>query len=164
MSPSGGGQRGGANWNVEPSDLPRTASIARESIRADLFEHLDPATAGPLVDLQWRARVAAWRAAAGELQTRVVVLDGQDVGHLAVGLGDGELRLLDLALVPGARGTGLGRAVVAALLDEAAASNATTVLHVDPHNAPAVALYRSLGFQQTAASETHLRMELPAPA
>ncbi|MFW6775818.1 GNAT family N-acetyltransferase [Nocardioides sp. CPCC 205120] len=53
----------------------------------------------------------------------------------------------DLAVEPAYRRTGLGTAVLAALLDELAARGATTLaLHVLTTNTPALALYEGLGF------------------
>jgi len=63
---------------------------------------------------------------------------------------DGDwIGLHGLVVDPGHRRTGLARAVIAALLEAGAEQGATTVwLHVETTNAPALALYDSLGFAE----------------
>lgn len=57
----------------------------------------------------------------------------------------GELRLMDIALLPDWRGRGHGGRILRALMSVAAAQARTITLHVEPHN-PAQRLYARLGF------------------
>jgi len=50
--------------------------------------------------------------------------------------------------IPERRGRGVARALVSALLDEIELSGRRASLFVKPHNAPAMSLYRGLGFQE----------------
>lgn len=60
----------------------------------------------------------------------------------------GELSLLTIATAPGARRRGLARALMERMLEEGRASGADVCfLEVRPSNAPAIALYRGLGFE-----------------
>jgi len=62
---------------------------------------------------------------------------------------DGDVQTL--AVAPAARGRGVGARLLRALLDEASARGATSVLlEVRADNAPALALYRRHGFEQIA--------------
>jgi ribosomal protein S18 acetylase RimI-like enzyme len=60
----------------------------------------------------------------------------------------GEVELRMLAVAPEHRGRGIAREVMAQLRDRARADDATVVVSVIDINAPAHALYRSLGFER----------------
>ena len=76
----------------------------------------------------------------------------QDQGH-AVGFGlavleRGAVGLFDIAVAPGHRGSGRGRALVGALLHWGAQAGASSAyLQVRAQNTPALRLYESLGFR-----------------
>lgn len=60
-----------------------------------------------------------------------------------------EVQVLNLAVHPGRRGLGLGRLLLATVLDAARRQGARTAwLEVRPSNAAALALYRGAGFEQ----------------
>ena len=67
-----------------------------------------------------------------------LVSKGRRRGHLA-----------RLIVSPAHRGRGLGETLVRGLIEEARAANHRVVsLNVDPRNAPAIALYRKVGFEE----------------
>lgn len=73
--------------------------------------------------------------------------DGSLVGHALGWMLAGEGELLRIAVHPEHRGNGLGHRLLAAFLDLPAAASAERVfLEVRASNAPARALYASLGF------------------
>ena len=116
----------------------------------------------PLDSGQWRSirldpSVAAWTAVLGD--------DDTAIGH-------GELvtespttvRLARFAIAPAHRGHGLGRALLALLVDRSVGAGATTMtVDVHPDNTNAILSYRTLGFRPSteAAGSVLLRMELP---
>ena len=74
-------------------------------------------------------------------------LQGQPVGFALAVLERGMVGLYDIAVAPGHRGSGHGRALVMALLHWGAAAGAMSAyLQVRAQNAPALRLYESLGF------------------
>ena len=75
----------------------------------------------------------------------VVVRGGVDVGRFYVDRREAEFRVIDIALLPEHRGGGLGGALMADLLDEAADAGKAVSIHVERHN-PAMHLYQRLGF------------------
>jgi ribosomal protein S18 acetylase RimI-like enzyme len=77
------------------------------------------------------------------------------VGHVEVRrTGNGSARLARVGIAPGRRGEGLGRALVAAALAEAARLGCERVeLGVYADNAVARALYESFGFAPTGAAD-----------
>jgi len=89
----------------------------------------------------------------------VVELDGVSIGRLIVArLDGGELRIVDIALLPEHRNHGIGTRLIKGVLQEAARDSSTVSLHVELWN-PAVQLYERLGFRKVSANDIHLRME-----
>lgn len=91
----------------------------------------------------------------------VVCLAGRAVGRLYVDHAPGEIRVLDIALLPQARGHGVGRALLSRLLGEARDSGADVTLHVERQN-PARRLYERLGFVEHGGDEVYLAMRWTA--
>ncbi len=67
------------------------------------------------------------------------------IGRLYVFRSPGEIRLMDIALMPENRGQGLGTNFLAELLEEADRTSAEVTLHVEGDN-PIKRLYQRLGF------------------
>jgi GNAT superfamily N-acetyltransferase len=78
----------------------------------------------------------------------VIEHKGQDVGRLYVDEESRRFNLIDIALLPGARGRGLGSAILSDLLDQAAEAGKAVILYVEKNN-PARRLYGRLGFAVT---------------
>jgi [ribosomal protein S18]-alanine N-acetyltransferase len=70
-------------------------------------------------------------------------------GFVMFDAADGDSEILTLAVAPAARRSGLGRVLMQAAMDEAAAAGAQGMsLEVAADNAAALALYRGLGFAE----------------
>ena len=76
----------------------------------------------------------------------IIVVGGEDAGRLYVHRSEGEIRLIDIALLPEHRNRGVGSALLRPLLEEARAGRQAVVLHVEQNNR-AVRLYTRLGFK-----------------
>jgi ribosomal protein S18 acetylase RimI-like enzyme len=70
----------------------------------------------------------------------------------------GEIRVVDLALLPPWRGRGIGGRLLRELLAEAAAAGLPVRVHVERTN-PALRLYARLGFAPAAELGPYLRLE-----
>jgi GNAT superfamily N-acetyltransferase len=75
----------------------------------------------------------------------VIERAGEPIGRLYLARWKAEHRIVDIALMPAHRGSGLGTALLADLLDEAASAGKAVTIHVEKFN-PAMSLYRRLGF------------------
>lgn len=92
----------------------------------------------------------------------VIEVDGRPAGRLYVDRRPADIRIIDLALLPEHRGAGIGGRLLAAVLDEAAATGRSASLHVELQNR-AARLYARLGFVTVSEHGLHRLMEWRAP-
>lgn len=124
-------------------------------------------------DLPWVAEqeqeifgAAAWSPqlikddfAYGMRRYRGIEADGHLVGYAIYGYDGDAFTLMNIAVAEGARGAGFGRAFMDDFLTEARREGAREVwLEVAVTNAPAIALYRSYGFE-----DVHVRKNYYQP-
>jgi GNAT superfamily N-acetyltransferase len=135
------------------ADEPLLRALFEEA-RAGEFAHLPAELRAQLVAMQWRARAADWRARFPSAEDAIIEVDGHAVGRLLVQRDPAGTRLIDVALLPHARGAGLGAALVGGLCAEGRPVSLT--VHVDN---PARRLYARTGFvlESEAPPYLHLR-------
>jgi ribosomal protein S18 acetylase RimI-like enzyme len=88
----------------------------------------------------------------------VIEVGGRPAGRLYVDRRPGDIRIVDIALLPEFRGEGVGAHLVGLLMQEAAASGCKLSIHVEIHNR-AAGLYDRLGFAVVAEQGVYRRME-----
>jgi ribosomal protein S18 acetylase RimI-like enzyme len=88
----------------------------------------------------------------------VIEVDGRLAGRLYVDRRPGDIRIVDISLLPEFRGAGIGKRLIEQLMDEAAASGRILSIHVEIHNR-AAQLYQRLGFVVAADLGVYRRME-----
>jgi ribosomal protein S18 acetylase RimI-like enzyme len=91
----------------------------------------------------------------------VIEVDGRAAGRLYVDRRPGDIRLVDIALLPAFRGHGIGGRLISGLMQEAAASGRTLSIHVEIDNR-AVSLYARLGFVVVDERGIYRQMEWTA--
>lgn len=92
----------------------------------------------------------------------LILDDGEPIGRLYVSRWEREIRLVDVALVPEARGRGIGTELLRDLLAEGERSGKTVSIHVERFN-PALRLYRRLGFREIEEKGPYFLMEWRPP-
>jgi ribosomal protein S18 acetylase RimI-like enzyme len=112
---------------------------------------------------QFEAQHAHYQKYYPEASFGLILEDGEPVGRLYVSRWEREIRLVDIALVPAARGRGLGTALLGELLAEGEASGKAVSIHVERFN-PALRLYRRLGFREIEEKGPYFLMEWRPPA
>lgn len=110
---------------------------------------------------QFDAQTAYYRAHYGGASFDVIECDGHAIGRLYVARWDKEIRIVDIALLPAARGAGAGTKLLRQLQDEARTSGKTLTIHVERFNR-ALRLYQRLGFRQIEDKGVYLLMEWSA--
>lgn len=115
------------------------------------------------VEMQFAAQDAHYRAHYSGASFDVIELDGEPVGRLYVHRRERELRVMDVALVPAARGLGVGTRLLTDLLAEGARLGKAVTIHVERHNR-ARELYLRLGFTPVELHGIYELLEVPAPA
>lgn len=99
-----------------------------------------------LIDQQFEMQREHYRTGFPAASRWIVELDGEPIGRLYVNNGDDGVRLLDIALVPAARGRGIGEMLLRRVMTRANASGQPVTLQVEAAN-PARRLYARLGFR-----------------
>ena len=130
------------------------------STREDELARVDwtPVERAAFVRMQFDAQDASYRAQNPEGAFDVIEVGGQRAGRLYVDRRPGEIRIVDISLLPAFRGVGVGSALISELQAEAAATGRALTIHVEVHN-PAARLYARLGFVVAAERGVYRRME-----
>lgn len=111
---------------------------------------------------QFEAQSVHYAAHFADASFDVVLVDGERAGRVIVARRAGELKLIDIALLPEHRGRGIGTRLMAPLLDEAAERGDKVTIYVE-RLSRALRLYGRLGFVTVEDTGVYLRMERPPP-
>ena|SRR5687768_543815 len=89
---------------------------------------------------------------------QVITLNDQPVGRLYIHRRENEIRIMDIALLPGYRNLGIGSALLLDILEQGKNLNLPVTIHVEQFN-PALRLYKRMGFRQKEDKGVYLLME-----
>jgi ribosomal protein S18 acetylase RimI-like enzyme len=150
--------------DVVPADRP----FLRDVYASTRWDELAPtgwtdAEKNAFLDQQFAAQDAHYTGNYEAVTYSVIVVDGFPAGRLYVARWPDEIRIVDVALLPSARGKGVGTSLLRELIDEAAAAGKRVTIHVEREN-PARRLYERLGFVRVEERGPYQLMELPAPS
>jgi len=95
--------------------------------------------------MQFTAQHRHYQATYPNADFHVILADGNPAGRLYADRQPGEIRLIDIAILPQYRGAGIGSRLLADLLAEAEQAGKPVSLHVEKFN-PALSWYERLGF------------------
>jgi len=109
------------------------------------------------LDTQWQMEQRMHRTRYPEADDAIVLADGEPVGRLLVDRTNGRIFLVDLTLLPKARGKGIGTRLVRDLLVEAEFDGLPLRLSV-PRGSRALGLLRRVGLEVVTASELTVGM------
>lgn len=118
-----------------------------------------------LIDQQFRAQTAGYGEMYPDAMHFIVEKHGEAIGRVILDFSNNEVLIVDIALIPAARGKGFGRGVLRGLQVTAAKVQAPLVLSVHPANFAAKRLYLGLGFRVEQSTPMSERMAwYPAPS
>ncbi len=89
---------------------------------------------------------------------QLVLVAGEIAGRLYVHRREREIRIMDIALLPGYRGRGIGTALLSDILAEGERTARAVTIHVESFN-PAQRLYERLGFAKIASNGVYHLLE-----
>lgn len=112
----------------------------------------------PLLQMQFRAQAMSYKSQYPGAEHRLILMEGRPSGRILVDRSGERLHLVDIALLPEARGRGIGTALLHALQAEAGVAGLPVRLSVYEAN-PARRLYERLGFRVTGNQPPYLMME-----
>ena len=118
----------------------------------------DPGAREAFLEMQFSAQDHEYRRHNPDGLFDVIEVDGEAAGRLYVDRRPGDLRIVDIALLPDFRGHGIGQRLVADLQRQAAAEGRIVSIHVEVNN-PAARMYARLGFTVAADVGVYRRME-----
>ena len=118
----------------------------------------DDAARAAFLRQQFAAQDRHYRAYYDGAEYLVVLRDGEPAGRLYLARWPGEIRVMDIALLPEHRGAGIGGRLLADVLAEGDAAGKRVSIHVERNN-PALRLYARLGFRPTADRGVYLFLE-----
>ena len=88
----------------------------------------------------------------------IVERAGEPIGRLYLDQLEGSVRIVDISLVPAARGQGIGGAILADVIEAARSSGNGVSIHVERNN-PALNLYLRMGFELVEDQGVYLLLE-----
>jgi ribosomal protein S18 acetylase RimI-like enzyme len=106
---------------------------------------------------QFDAQSAYYAANYSEASFQIIERDGWPIGRLYVAHWEKEMRIVDITLLPEARGSGIGTKLLRDLQEEARSAAKSLTIHVERFNR-ALALYQRLGFEQVEDKGVYLLM------
>lgn len=107
---------------------------------------------------QFRAQHNYYLEQFSEAAFDLILLNGKPIGRLYLDRRAGEIRILDLAILPAFRNQGIGALVLKEILDEGAQTKLAVTTYL-LHNDPARRLYERLGFVKTEEKGFHHLLE-----
>lgn len=138
---------------AQPSDQPFLFQVYASTRQAEMAAWgWEPAQQETFLWMQFQHRTQAYRMQFPKAEYHLILDAERPIGTMILAHEQGALRLVDIALLPEARGTGIGSELMRALQAEAARTGRALHLHVNKGN-PARRLYDRLGFTVTRETD-----------
>jgi ribosomal protein S18 acetylase RimI-like enzyme len=141
---------------VTPDDEPFLFEVFAAT-RLDEFRFLEEQQKQALIRMQYNAQRFQYDEGFPQAESRIILLDDRPVGRMLVDESEREFVLVDIALLPQHRKSGIGTQLLKELLNRAVVARKPIRLHVLKSN-PALRLYERLGFSRVADESMYLEM------
>jgi ribosomal protein S18 acetylase RimI-like enzyme len=114
------------------------------------------------IAMQFNAQSQQYAMSYPQAEHSVILLNEDSIGRLIIDRGENEFTLVDIALLPTHRGTGIGTHLIEDLLAEAASARKPVRLNVW-HSNPAKKLYEQMGFSSANNDGVYCEMSWNPP-
>jgi GNAT superfamily N-acetyltransferase len=144
---------------IAPGDEPFLSQIyASTRIEELAVTDWNDAQKAAFLQMQFVAQHKFYQENYTDTDFLVILQNNTPIGRLYVARWKDEIRIVDIALLPAYRGTGIGTTILRDLLAEAGAVGKPIRIHVEREN-PALRLYQRLGFVMIEDKGVYLFME-----
>lgn len=144
---------------MEAADAPFVASLYASTRAEEVARFGWPAgQQRAFLSQQSDAQERYFRSRYPDAKWLIVERDGAAVGRLYLDESAQALHIVDISLLPAARGQGIGGALLADVVAAAAAAGRKATMQVERSN-PARRLYARLGFVVAGETDVHLLLE-----
>jgi GNAT superfamily N-acetyltransferase len=116
-----------------------------------------PEQKAEFLEMQFNAQWSHYEQYYPDCAFLVIEREGRPIGRIYIDRLPDEICLVDIALIPEARGTGLGTLLMQEILEEGQATGKRVLIHVERYN-PAMRLYTRLGFVPVEESGVYYQM------
>jgi|HubBroStandDraft_1064217.scaffolds.fasta_scaffold757127_1 GNAT superfamily N-acetyltransferase len=148
-----------------PQDGPFLRRLIVETIACELDAAQWPEPMRThLLGIQYTARRHSHTTNFPEGASYIIDIDGADAGWAVVTTMPHEIRLVEIMVLAGLRGKGIGTDAIRQVLATAADAGKPVRLTVNVTNHAAIGLYQRLGFRRIDGDEVQHVMECPPPA
>lgn len=166
MSSSHSGDRAGPGAVTLRPATPRDYDFMRLLYHATRAEEMlrfpfDEAQKQEFLDKQFAAQFQHYGIHYPTCERNIIEKDGQPIGRLWIDEWNDQIRLVDIALMPEWRGSGIGTRLVRDVLTRGAAAGKAVTIHVEGFN-PALRLYQRLGFEHVDTNGVYYLMRFYA--
>ena len=147
------------------SDLPFLSALYA-STRADELSGLGwpPEMLKAFLDQQFQAQHRHFRAVYPDGEWLIVEHEATPIGRLYLNESADEVHLIDIALIEGRRGQGVGGALVGDLIYQAHGLGKAVTCHVENRNLGAARLYARLGFERIEDDGLYAKLRYAPPS
>lgn len=146
---------------IEDADQDFLAAVYASTREQELAKvDWDVAQKAAFLTMQFSAQHKHYQAHYSDTAFLVVLWGGEPCGRLYLARWAGELRVVELTLLPAYRNRGIGTQILDGVLAEADAAGKPVRIHVEQNN-PAQQLYRRFGFVPVGEHGVHVLMERP---
>jgi ribosomal protein S18 acetylase RimI-like enzyme len=144
---------------AEPEDEPFLFKVYASTRAEEMAAWgLDTAQREAFLMMQFRAQQGTYGMQYEAASHRIIMRDHEPVGRILVNRTEGEILLVDIALLAEYRNAGIGSQLIRDLQREAAQAGVPVNLHVLRSNGAAARLYERLGFRGVGGDSVYAQM------
>lgn len=108
--------------------------------------------------MQFQAQSSHYQEYYPNSDHKIILLDDQAIGRLYLAYEDDRIEILDIALLPQHRGSGIGKRIIGELTHQAETAGLPLCIYVETFN-PSVGIFERLGFSQKETDGVNIRFE-----